>query len=160
MNNNEHSTKIKSLAELSRQTDRAHRKLFEKHAVEAFGIHRSQHMMLRFISKNENVSQRQIADAFNISAAAVAVTLKKLESAGLVVRNTSESDSRRNHICISEKGQDVIDQTRHVFGAIDRLMFKGFTDDEIELLRVFLQRMYNNLIEAEAVTTEQLKGEI
>ncbi len=159
MNNQEHSAKIKKLAELSRHADRAHRKLFEKHAVEAFGIHRSQHMMLMFISRNENVSQKQIADGFNISAAAVAVTLKKLESLGLIVRSASETDSRRNHICISEKGMEIIEQTRLIFGAIDRLMFKGFSDEEIEQLRVFSQRMYDNLVEADGVTTEQLKGE-
>lgn len=160
MNNTEYSAKIKAMAELSRQINRAHIKVFEKHAVDVFGIHRSQHMMLMFISKNKNASQRQIADAFNISAAAVAVTLKKLEAAGFIVRNASKMDSRRNHICISERGQEIINETSHVFGNIDRLMFKGFTDDEIEQLRVFCERMYDNLIDAESVTTEQLKGEI
>ena len=157
MNENQHSAKIKKLAEISRRIDRAHRKLFEKHAVEAFGIHRSQHMMLMYISKNENISQRQIADHFNISPAAVAVTLKKLESIGLVIRNAAQNDSRRNNISISEKGMKIIEETRYIFGAIDRLMFNDFTDDEIAMLFDFSQRMYNNLIEAEKVSTEELK---
>ncbi len=157
MDNNDHSLRIKKLAEISRQTDRAHRKLFEKHAVEAFGIHRSQHMMLMYISKNEKISQRQIAEHFNISPAAVAVTLKKLESSGLVIRNAAQTDSRRNDISISDKGMKIIDETRYIFGAIDRLMFKDFTDDDIALLYEFSQRMYNNLIEAEKVSTEELK---
>lgn len=157
MNMAEHSAKIKKMAELSRQTDRVHRKLFEKHAVEAFGIHRSQHMMLMYISKNENASQRQIAEAFNVSAAAVAVTLKKLESLGLINRISSKSDSRRNHISISQKGMEVIEETKYIFGAIDQLMFKDFSDDEIELLRALSQRMYDNLVDAEKITTEQLK---
>ncbi len=160
MNADEHSASIKKMADISRRTDRAHRKLFEKHAVEAFGIHRSQHMMLMYISRNENVSQRQIADAFNISAAAVAVTLKKLESGGLIIRNASDVDNRRNHICISDKGRQIIDETRHIFGAIDRLMFIDFTDEEIRQLHNFSERMFNNLCKAESVTTEQLKGEL
>ncbi|MBO5912578.1 MAG: MarR family transcriptional regulator [Clostridia bacterium] len=157
MEHSEHNLKIKKLAEISRQTDRLHRKLFEKHAVEAFGIHRSQHMMLMYISRNENASQRQIAEAFNVSAAAVAVTLKKLESVGFINRISSKDDSRRNHISISSKGMDVIERTKHIFGAIDRLMFKDFSDEEIEQLRALTQRMCDNLIEAEKVTTEQLK---
>lgn len=160
MNNAEHSAKIKKMAELSRQTDRLHRKLFEKHAVEEFGIHRSQHMMLMYISRNENASQRQIAEAFNVSAAAVAVTLKKLESVGFINRISSKDDSRRNHISISSKGMDVIERTKHIFGAIDRLMFKDFSDDEIETLRALSQKMFDNLVEAEKVTTEQLKEEV
>ncbi len=160
MNNDEHNAKIKRLAEISRQTDRAHRKLFEKHAVEAFGIHRSQHMMLMYISKNKDVSQRQIAENFNISAAAVAVTLKKLESMGFVEREASQSDSRRNHIRVSQKGMCVIDETKHIVGAIDRLMFDGFSEDEMQQLRAFSERMFNNLIKAESVTTEELKGDI
>lgn len=157
MSENQHSAKIKKLAEISRQTDRAHRKLFEKHAVEAFGIHRSQHMMLMFISRNDNLSQRQIAEHFNISPAAVAVTMKKLESSGLVIRNASEGDNRRNDICISEKGMQIIDGTRHILGAIDRLMFKDFSNEEIELLFNLSQRMYDNLIEANKVTYDEMK---
>lgn len=160
MNGLEHSAKIKRLAEISRQTDRAHRKLFEKHAVEAFGIHRSQHMMLMYISKNEDISQRQIAENFNISAAAVAVTLKKLESVGLVEREASQSDCRINHIRISQEGRRVIDETKHIFGAIDRLMFEGFTEEEIEQLKLFSERMYNNLLKAESVSTQQLKESV
>lgn len=160
MNNDEHNAKVKRLAEISRQTDRAHRKLFEKHAVEAFGIHRSQHMMLMYISKNKDVSQRQIAESFNISAAAVAVTLKKLESMGFVEREVSQSDSRRNHIRVSQKGMRVIDETKYIVGAIDRLMFDGFSEDEMQQLRAFSERMFNNLVKAELVTTEELKGDI
>ena len=51
MTKTEYSAKIKAMAELSRQINRAHIKVFEKHAVDVFEIHRSQHMMLMFISK-------------------------------------------------------------------------------------------------------------
>ena len=88
------------------------------------------------------------------------MTLKKLESMGLVEREVSRSDSRRNHIRVSKKGMRVIDETKHIFGAIDRLMFEGFSDSEIEQLRAFSERMFNNLLKAESVTTEQLKGGI
>ena len=159
MNKIEQNAKIKRLSEISRQADRVHRKLFAKHTAVNYGIHRSQHRMLAFILANKSVSQKQIAENFNISAAAVAVTLKKLEAFGLVEREAAQSDGRRNNISVTAKGEEVINETKYIFNVINQLAFADFTDEEIEKFHEFSERMLNNLIKIEDITTEQLKGE-
>lgn len=152
------NNELKKVVERSRINDRLHRRLFERHAANAFGIHRSQHMTLMYISRNPNASQKQIANEFKISAAAVAVTLKKLEGLGLILRSTADGDCRQNNITITDKGKAVIDETKTLFSAIDYLMYDGMTDDQIALLSSCCEKMYENLLKAEQFTTEQLKG--
>ncbi|MBO5746364.1 MAG: MarR family transcriptional regulator [Clostridia bacterium] len=148
---------LKLLVEMSKRTDRMHRRLFENHAVDTFGIHRSQHMTLMYISRHENASQKQIADEFKISAAAVAVTLKKLEAGGFIVRGIAKHDNRQNFINITEKGKRVVRETRRLFTAIDYAMFDGMSDEELEFLMVCSEKMYQNLVRAGEMTAEQLK---
>lgn len=151
-------TNLKKTVDMFRRNDRLHRRLFERRAVEAFGIHRSQHIMLMFISKHEDASQRQIADNFEISAAAVTVTLKKLETAGFIVRITDEGDSRLNHIRLTEKGKSVIADTHELFSSIDYAMFDGLSESELTVLSRCLEKMNNNLREAAENTPERPKG--
>ena len=76
--------------------DILHRRSIEKWATDA-GMHRSQHRMLMYLNKCENTpAQKDLANHFDISPAAVAVTLKKLESDGYIerVKCQERSDSR------------------------------------------------------------------
>ena len=42
---------LKRSVDMFRRNDRLHRRIFERQAVAAFGIHRSQHMILMYISR-------------------------------------------------------------------------------------------------------------
>lgn len=151
---------LKRSVDMFRRNDRLHRRIFERQAVAAFGIHRSQHMILMYISRNEDASQRSIADEFEISPAAVATTLKKLESGGFIIRSASTSDSRKNQIQITKKGMAVISDTKTLFSAIDFAMFKGLSDSEMTVLTHCLEKMNENLRHAEKKTPEELKGDL
>lgn len=152
--------KLKQTIELFRHTDRLHRRIFENVAVATFGIHRSQHMMLMCISNHSAFSQKDIAKKMAISPAAVAVTLKKLEADGLIMRNAVLDDNRKNSIIITEKGQNIVNETKRLFSEVDCTMFSGFTDAEIEVLTSCLEKMYHNLNSAliESKTNERVDG--
>ena len=81
-----------------------HRTLFERN-ISQMGIHHSQHHLLMYIAKEgEITSQKELAEKFGISAAAIARTLKSLETEGFVVRENLEGDGRYNRIIITDKG--------------------------------------------------------
>ncbi len=128
-----------------RKNDRLHRRIFERQSAENFGIHRSQHMLLMYISRHEDASQRSIADHFEISPAAVATTLKKLETGEFIVRTACDTDSRKNHIRITEKGQNVINKTHILFSDIDYAMFQGINEQDMKVLAQCLEKMNENL---------------
>lgn len=126
-------------------THRLHHALCE-HLLRQFDLHRSQHHMLMYLSGQEQIpSQKQIADHFEISPAAVAVTLKKLESNGFVERVTSKTDNRFNEIRITEKGRDVVRKSAEYFAYIDSATFQGFSEEEMLMLNSYLSRTAQNL---------------
>lgn len=85
-----------------------HRAAAEKMS-EDIGLFHSQHMMLKYlIHLPYEPNQKQIADALEISPAAVAVTLKKLESAGYISRKTLDGDNRCNRIILTEQGKTFL----------------------------------------------------
>lgn len=144
MENNQNDSVLSSAAKL-RKTDRLHRKAVESQ-VASLGIHRSQHMMLLYLSCVGNLaSQREIAEHFEISAAAVAVTLKKLEINKYIIRKSDETDTRINRITLTPKGEKMIKHTRELFNEIDRDMFEGITESELEVFDRVLERLAENL---------------
>ena len=136
--------KIGGLVHLFLHVNRLHRTMIEAE-ISKLGIHCSQHHMLVLISHNKSICQKEIAQKLEISSAAVAVTLNKLEAAGLIVRNQSFDDARMNHITITDKGSEILKTTREKFGAIDEKFFEGITDEEMDTLSNILCRMTDNL---------------
>lgn len=142
-----HENKYKELIILLWQTNILHRKLAERRAAN-MDLQPSQHRMLMYLSKTEIApSQSEIAKKFEISPAAVSNTLKKLEKMGYVEKASlsDESDGRVNEIKITEKGKEEADNTREYFSCIDKAMFDGFTDEELNTLQALLKKACDNL---------------
>jgi len=123
-----------------------HRKICEK-MLSKTGVYRSQHRILMYISKNKNTSQKQIAEAMEVSTPTIAVSIKKLEAAGYVHKITNKEDNRFNKIVLTAKGEEVIKLSKKIFDDIEKNMFNNFSNDEIKTLNSYLIRMYQNLLE-------------
>jgi len=139
-------------------TDRMHHCSIEKR-VQALGIHRSQHMILMYLARNEQVpSQKELAKVFNVSTAAIANTMKNLEKSGYICRMADEDDTRKNIINITEKGRRIVEISRNEFDTVDRAMFKGVTDEQIKVFCDVLDILKGNLKQLEEVEyDEQIK---
>lgn len=132
-------------------TDKLHRNLVETKMAN-LNLHRSQHMMLRCINSfEEPPTQKQISEKLDISAATVAVTLKKLEASGFVQKLAADGDSRCNKVSITEKGKNILNEAKGIFSEIDANTIKGFTDDELVSFSQCLLKIQNNLRESGAV---------
>jgi len=128
------------------KTDRLHRKAFEG-LVSRLGIHRSQHIMLMHLAKDEGMSQKALAEHLQISDAAVAVTIKKLEAGGYIEKRASENDGRYNNIKITGKGREIVSASEKFFTAVDLAMTKGISDEMLECFVLCLEMMQKNLCE-------------
>lgn len=123
-----------------------HRRKIEK-LVGKTGIHRAQHRMLMTLSDREFDSQAELAAMLEISTATVAVSLKKLERDGYIRKTAKAEDSRANFVQLTEKGKQVVEDSREIFEYIDEQAIKDFTDEELVFLRTYLKRIYDNLSE-------------
>lgn len=128
-------------------TDKMHRRAIERWATDA-GMHHSQHRMLMYLSRCEKkISQKDIAEHFDISPAAVACALKKLEADGYIERGkcSERSDSRYNEITITELGREATMQSRKYFRHVDMEALRDLSDEELDIFVSLLLRIQENL---------------
>ena len=147
MTDDERRAKVIDTVQMFMRTDRFHRAAVEAQ-VPKLGVHRSQHIILMYLARAETPpTQCELAKIFEISAAAVTVTLQKLEKAGLVERSPQEGDGRANVIRVTEKGREMVRRTREMFEEVDTAMCEGITDEELDILLRCMTRMQQNLRE-------------
>ena len=129
--------------------DSPEHRLIEKYMMErrldGTGVYRSQHQILMFASHNPNVSQKDLAEMYGVSGATMAVSLKKLEKGGYINRLVDQHDNRCNQICITEKGRKVVEESVLIFQRLERCMFEGFSEHDMDVLGNLLDRIYGNL---------------
>lgn len=133
-------------AELFRRTDGRLRRCIEKELRELEEeVYRSQHRLLMRLGKNPNCAQNELAASLDISPAAVAVSLRKLEDGGYIKRVTNADDHRSNQVTITDKGNDLIHKSIGLFNKVEQGMFAGFEEEELESFYRLLQKAYQNL---------------
>ncbi len=121
-----------------------HRKIMQGFLDET-GVFQAQHRLLMEIFRNRSASQSELAKIMGISAASVAVSLKKLEKGGYIQREVDEGDNRYNQIALTEKGQKVVERSREIFELTDRKVLEGFTDEEKRTLSILMDKVHVNL---------------
>ena len=136
------------------QIDRLHRKVFEC-LVASSGIHPAQHRALVWLTRSEDVrTQKDLAEHFAVSPAAVASMLKKMEAAGVIARTSAPQDCRQKEIQVTEKGRAIVERTGKQFVRTDVAMLDGFSPEELETLRGYFSRMRENLLRSEQSSAE------
>ena len=139
---------VQTAIDMFKRTNRLHMRVFDKY-IDTLEVRRRQHHILRYLyikdNQNTTVCQKAIADNFEISTAAVTVSLKKLESMGLVQKTVDKNDSRFNSVSITKKGKAVIERTREVFWNIDSAMFEDLTEQELIVFTSCLEKMHTRL---------------
>ncbi len=127
-----------------RRADRAFKRCIRRR-VKDTGVFQSQHRLLMHLSQNPNCSQVELSACLEVSPAAIAVSLKKLERGGYIRREVHESDNRVHQVIITEKGRQVIEKSILMFQEIETNMFDGFSEEEMKQFANFMDRIQCNL---------------
>lgn len=109
------------------------------------GIHPGQIPVLSLVAEHEGISLREMADMIHIKPPTVTVTVQRLERAGLVCKKPDPSDQRISRIFLTEKGENIKREIKNLFEENERILKKGFSDEEVDQLRVYLKKMIQNM---------------
>ncbi|MBQ8598435.1 MAG: MarR family transcriptional regulator [Lachnospiraceae bacterium] len=131
------------IIDLFRNVDRSIKRSIEK-KVEGTGVYRSQHRMLMILGCHPEISQTELAEKLEISPAAVAVSLKKLEKSGYISRQCNENDNRVNDVTVTEKGRLTIEVSVEYFKEMESALMKDFTMEELQILESYFRRIIAN----------------
>lgn len=126
-------------------TMRLHRKRTERFVRES-GLHPTQHRMLMYLARRgEPCRQKELADHFELTPAAVAQILDKLEGEEYVMREHSDEDCRCKRIVLTKKGWDTAEKSTVAFRDIDARVCRGIDDADMETFCRVLVQMQENL---------------
>lgn len=128
-----------------------HRSILEQ-GLNKTGVYRSQHQILMIMADHSNISQKEIAECLNVTAATIAVSVKKLEKGGYITRIMDQEDNRFNKLCLTERGREIVEHSRQFFMNVENQMFLGFSEEDFIAMEGYLDRIYANLSE---ITTEK-----
>lgn len=118
----------------------------------ALSIHRSQHSILQEIGAEEYrnpgkaLSQKDIAERFGISAAAVAMSLKKMEAEGYIMRSMSAADNRYNELSLTDKGRETLAKSASIAEELESVVYHGLTKEEVDAFLNVIYKMQENLM--------------
>ena len=113
--------------------------------VAVTGLFREQHRLLMNLYRHPTHSQCELAKCLEVSPAAVTVSMKKLEKQGLVTKQMSEADNRFNCVELTAEGKEIVKQSIQIFEEIEDAAAAGFSEEEKEQFRSYLERVRLNL---------------
>ncbi len=111
--------------------------------LNSIGVYSTQMQILMYISDRKEYapSQKDISQAFDISPAAVAVSLRKLEKAGLVLKNVFDKDNRVNNVSLTDKGNEKVEFIKREISDIADNLFSDDSENEVIVLENLLSKL-------------------
>ena len=114
-------------------------------ALREMDVHPRQVPMLHLLARQEGLSQRQISEEMKITPPTVAVSIKRMEKSGLIIRKADEKDQRMSRIYLSPKGRELSKNVQKMVKDSEKAIFHGFSESEICLMKRFFKQMIENL---------------
>jgi DNA-binding MarR family transcriptional regulator len=113
-----------------------------------YGIGRGQwYFFNRLLLGEDGISQEQLSAEMFVDSAHTTRALKKLEDDGYICRKADPADARKKNVYITEKAQAIKDEYHQVYKDLNKVFTKGFTPEEVKLVRTLLYRMRDNIAE-------------
>jgi DNA-binding MarR family transcriptional regulator len=108
-------------------------------ATSHLGINRSDGRCLDVLEERGPLSAGELADATGLSPGATTTLVDRLEGEGFVRRVADPDDRRRVRIELTDAARQAIAETYYPMAAKGEPWFQGLTDNELRLLRDFLE---------------------
>ena len=113
--------------------------------MESYELSPGQPKVLRYVLGNENCMLKDIAEACDVECATVSRILTSLEEKEMLIRTIDAKNKRALKLCITEKGKHALQEWNAHCKEVEALSLKGFSEEEQEQFKQFLNRMYHNL---------------
>jgi MarR family transcriptional regulator, transcriptional regulator for hemolysin len=113
--------------------------------VANLNVTRSQWSMIVVVASNSGATQRTIADALEMTEASAGRLIDRLCTDGLLERRDRQDDRRARAVYLTAAAEPLLAKLASIAGETEARMFKGFADEELEILAGFIERIYDNV---------------
>lgn len=100
--------------------------------------------VLDYLSGHDGAVQKEIASACHIEPASLTSILNGMEKKGLIIRKMREDNRRYLYVYMTEKGREAAGLVNAAFEEIEHAALEGFSEEEKEMLLMFLTRIHTN----------------
>ncbi len=103
--------------------------------------------ILGFLARHQDIDiyQKHIEEKFMITKSTTSKILKLMEQNGLIKRIGIENDARLKKITLTEKGLAINEAVRTTLDDVEKQSLAGFSQEEIDTLYAYLDRIKTNL---------------
>lgn len=113
--------------------------------VADLNVTRSQWAMIAVVARYPGSSQRTITEYLEMSEASAGRLIDRLCADGLLERRDRRDDRRARAVYLTEAARPLLDKLGKIAIESEERMFRGFTEDEVEQLLDYMNRIYDNV---------------
>lgn len=128
--------------------------------LDKLNLHIGQPMMLQEIMENPGITQYELSLKTHVTPASIATSTKRMEKMGYLTKEEDPNNLRCKRLYITELGRNLALESRKEIAEIDTKLFKGITDEELEVLINIYDKLIINLAEIEKVDRRLTKEEL
>ena len=133
--------------EVAKTYARCHRTLTERLAPLYLSV--AQHEVLLAVARDEGLSQQLLARRLLVVKSNVSAMLQRLESRGLVRRESDEADARGRRVFLTTKGKRLLRKSVVVHADVVRIMTSDLSDAQVSQLGRIMRTVGSSLERAE-----------
>ena len=130
---------------LIHDVSRLRRSAFDR-CLKPLKVTRSQWWVLAYLSREDGMTQSQLAIELDLGKVAVGGLIDRLEKAGLVRRDADAADRRVNRVFLEPKSKQLIAKMRKVSHRTNGQILDGLADERLESTALTLDAMKRNLL--------------
>lgn len=131
---------------LIHDVSRLRRSAFDR-SVKRLNVTRSQWWVLAYLSREDGMTQSQLAEELDLGKVAVGGLIDRLEKAGLVRRDADPSDRRVNRVFLEPESKAIIVSLRKVSLRHNDEILAGISDERLESTATTLALIKQNLMQ-------------
>ena len=109
-------------------------------------VHPGQGALLSSLLDKGSMNQSELCRKLEVSAAAVAVSLRRLEQQGLLYREQNPNDLREKVLSLTPLGEKMALDLRKAIHKVEAHAMAGFTEEELDTLEGYLKRIMTSLL--------------
>ena len=130
---------------LIHDVSRLRRNAFDR-CLKPLAVTRSQWWVLAYLSREDGMTQSQLAFELDLGKVAVGGLIDRLEKSGLLRREPDAADRRVNRVFLEPKSKQLINRMRKVSHRMNQKILDGLSDEKLEKTALTLDAMKRNLL--------------
>ena len=113
--------------------------------IRPHGVAPGQFAQLLALYERDGVSQAELCEAVQIDQSTMALTLRRMERDGLVVRQTSQHDRRRSDVVLTDRARDLETTLAACAQDTNTLATQGISEADLAVAHRVIAQMIDNL---------------